>query len=242
MRRIFVVMMVVLILAPLVMTGCSRDDVAVVRIQLKNVPQGTAQNTNSIFERVFRWFVPNVYAVTPPPWVIPWNEIQVVISAPDLEDITFVIPPTETSVTLELPVGPNRRITAYGINSSSNFGRNWGGSVEINLNPGDEIDAVINMLPMTQVLADYWGGPSVSMQWSVVGSTYGVTGYNVYRAENPDGPYEKIQTIAGVSASSATDSDNLIIGITYYYKVSVITAASEGEKSNSMDVTIYMPF
>jgi len=223
----YFLILALLILAPLFTMNCSGDDTAIVRIQLVNVPEGAVQSSNSVFERVFRWFVPSAWATIPQSWVLPWNSIQIVISAQDLEDITFTMPPTERVLSLELPAGPARRITAYGIGTS--YGKNWGGHVEINLNPGDDIDAQINMLPMTTLVMD----GSVNLQWGTVGTTYGVTGYNIYRAENINGPYKKIKTVVGVSTSGTSDNDTLISGVTYYYKINVNTADSEGELSDS---------
>jgi len=220
-------------MAPVFTFNCSRDDVAIVRIQLKNVPQSAARNENSIFERVFRWFVTEAWAMTS--WEPDPQSLQVLITAPDLEDISFEIPPSEKSLTLELPSGSARRITVYGTTTANSFGKNWGGHAELNLNPGDEVDVQIDMLPVMKIestnsrqISNY-----LQIRWYQVQSgTYGITGYKIYRSDFPEGPYFAVGSVSGASAYQFDDKSIPFAENTYYYyKVSAYKSTSEGELS-----------
>ncbi|MBP7582766.1 MAG: fibronectin type III domain-containing protein [Spirochaetes bacterium] len=234
-RKHLVAIITLLMLAPMFTMNCSRDDTALVRIQLVNVPGGAAQSSNSVFERVFRWFVPSAWAGAT--WSYGWSKLTVKITAPDLESIEFDIPTTDRQIFVELPAGSARRITVIGYNSTSLYGNNWGGHVELNLNPGDEINAQIDMLPMTII----WSvNPSATIEiwFAGVSPNYGgITHYNIYKSKNPDGPYDKVSTTA-YGQSIAFDDTGLVPGIPYFYKISTVTPSAEGELSEYFP---YMP-
>lgn len=230
-KRLLILSVAVLMVVPFFITGCSRDDVAIVRVQLQNLPEGLSQNTNSFFEKVFRWFVPNAYAGVI--WYPDLSTITVKITAPDLESIEFNIPKTETQISLEIPAGPERKITVIGYYSGMP-GKNWGGHVEVNLSPGDEIDTQINMLPMT-VIWNISASAGVSMSWAAVANKGNITNYNIYRATAPEGQYAKVLS-AAYGQTGGVDNNALLSKTTYYYKICVATATSEGELSDYVSV------
>ncbi|MBP7585654.1 MAG: fibronectin type III domain-containing protein, partial [Spirochaetes bacterium] len=128
-----------------------------------------------------------------------------------------------------------RKIAVYGYTTVSSFGKNWGGYAELNLNPGDEVDVQIDMLPIMKI--DSINSRQVSnylqIQWYQVQSgTYGITGYKIYRSDFPEGPYFTVGTASGASAYQFNDNSIIFDQNTYYYyKVSAYTGTTEGELS-----------
>jgi hypothetical protein len=239
-KRSIIVMLIMLMLATVFTLTCSRDDTAIVRIQLENMPKSTAVNTTSIFERVFRWFVTEAWAMAQPRWELPPTSIEGIISAPDLNDVSFSIPASERILTIGVPAGPSRRITVY---AGKNYSREFGGHVELDLSPGDEVDAVINMVPITDItFAEPLDFPSrILLQWSVISPSYGVTGYKIHRSDLPAGPYFAVGSVSGVDNSMFEDTSGPFInGKFYYYRVSAYTDVSEGELSDHYGCEFYL--
>ena len=73
---------------------------------------------------------------------------------------------------------------------------------------------------------------NVSLAWDAVS---GANSYNVYRAENENGPYSKVKTDAVIS-TAFTDT-GLAAFTTYYYKISPVSGGAEGMQSNSVSGT-----
>jgi hypothetical protein len=165
--------------------------------------------------------------------------MELVISAPDMEDITMPIPKSERNISIELPVGPERRITIYGYESGMLFGKNWGGHVELNLNPGDDISVDIRMLPVTKFeYSSFIGG--IELHWFALSApAYDLQGYKIYRSDYLDGPYNFIGLASGATQSVFTDSSSHIVGNHYYYKISTFSSMQEGELSDAYDVNYY---
>ncbi len=234
-RRILAITIAVLMTAPLFISGCARDDVAIVRIQLENMPRSTAANSNSVFERVFRLLVPSAYAQ----WEYPNTDLQVILTAPDLEDVMFNMPyAMDSAVTIEVPSGPQRRITVYGFyyDGQATTIKNWGGHVELDLNPGDVRDVVINMLPIVAMPEAFYEGAAMVMWTPVYYETegeYGITGYRIYRSDTgPNGQYNPIGVASGSMVGDFPDA-TVRAGNTYYYKISVLAGELEGELSDA---------
>lgn len=229
-RRSIAVLLTMIMLASVAVLNCSRDDTAVVRLRLQNMPRSSANNPNSIVERLFRWFVNEAWAFQH------WQSIttiECVISAPDLEEMSFSLPATETELTVEVPAGPARRITVY---AGDVFPKDFGGHVELDLNPGDEVDAVINMVPTTSITNCMYTGSSVMVYWGAVSPPYGIAGYNVYRSDVPEGPYFAACTAPAPDAMQCEDlSGPFVTSTNYYYRVSAYTAGTEGEMSAYYD-------
>jgi fibronectin type 3 domain-containing protein len=76
------------------------------------------------------------------------------------------------------------------------------------------------------------GTSSVTLAWNAVN---GASGYNVYRSNNENGTYSKINTTA-VTGTEFTDS-NVIAYTTYFYKVSAIINGIEGVQSNPISAS-----
>ncbi|MBP7582765.1 MAG: hypothetical protein KBA61_01945 [Spirochaetes bacterium] len=238
-RRILAITIAVLMMAPLFISGCARDDVAIVRIQLENMPRSTAANSNSVFERVFRLLVPSAYAQ----WDYPNTDLQVILTAPDLEDVVFNMPyAMDSAVTIEVPAGPQRKITVYGFQDfGEGMDKTWGGHAEVDLNPGDVRDVQINMLPIVYVSAYFDQNVSrVKVNWSSItenpeSTLYGVIGYRVYRSDvGTEGPLKPIGNSVGINSFEYIDdnSGGFVPGDACYYTVSVYTSILEGELSD----------
>jgi fibronectin type 3 domain-containing protein len=75
---------------------------------------------------------------------------------------------------------------------------------------------------------------SVGVSWA--GNIIKPTGYNVYRSEYPEGPYERIATGEFSNSSSYVDS-GVLPSTTYYYKVSVLKGTWESGRSDYAAVT-----
>lgn len=90
----------------------------------------------------------------------------------------------------------------------------------------------------TNLTANNINNVSVMLNWN---GTDGATGYNVYRSESLNGPYEKINT-QKVKTEIFVDniSGNTEIEKTYYYTVTAVyNNEIESKQSNSASVTIY---
>jgi hypothetical protein len=72
----------------------------------------------------------------------------------------------------------------------------------------------------------------VALSWTAPSDTGGVpiTAYNVYRSLAADGPYALVATLDG-AATEHTDTGDLLT--TYYYQVTAVNAAGEGEASQT---------
>ncbi len=82
-------------------------------------------------------------------------------------------------------------------------------------------------LVLFRVLADQ--NRTVLLKWNAPPAKAGVTvaGYNVYRAIQSGGPFEKIAS--SVTGTAFTDR-NVTSGVTYYYMVSAVDASGEESK------------
>jgi uncharacterized protein YjdB len=65
----------------------------------------------------------------------------------------------------------------------------------------------------------------------------GAVSYNIYRSTKVDGTYQKI----GTATSPSYVNSGLTEGTTYYYKVSAVNGAGEGELSDAISVTTLSP-
>jgi len=233
-RNHFTIIPALIMLLPLVSVKCARDDVAIVRIQLENMPKSTAMNSDSIVSRVFSWIVPSAWAQ----WDYPNTDLQVILTAPDLEDVVFKMPnAVDSAVTIEVPSGAQRKITVYGFQDyGEGMDKTWGGHAEVDLNPGDVRDVTINMLPFITIWNAYSEGETIAyIEWGAVSDQapiYDIQGYHIYKSDTGlEGSFVRIGTENGILASSFYDL-NVVNGVTYYYKVSVFTNNNEGELSD----------
>jgi len=232
-----VIMISVMLIMTAVTAGCSRDDMALVRVRLENIPVGVSSNGNSMMNRFLAFLAPAAYAAAPS-WSLPPQVVRVVISAPDLRDTVFDLPPTESVFTLEVPAGPARRITVYGIETSYGFGKEWGGHATFDLQPGDEKDAVITMLPMTRITSLSEDGP-IYINWDVLQNNYNglVAGYKIYRSQKPDSNFENVATVPDYTIWYGTDDTPFNQCTLYYFKIAVYSNSLEGEMSDPVPYT-----
>ena len=75
---------------------------------------------------------------------------------------------------------------------------------------------------------------NVIVRWS---SVYGATGYKVYRGTSDD-DYNSVYTVKG---TSYTDT-GLILGVTYYYRVSAVNSGGESSLSNYVSAMPYLEY
>lgn len=201
------------------MTGCSHDDTTIVTISL-NGDVGTRTSVNdSIFNKIFRFFVNDLLAsAAPHSWVR--DAITLTITGEDMTAIEVELPPSQFTYSIEVPAGDNRLFTV--IASNSNI-KTSGGSAVKSLTAGESVQVTINMKPIVQNFTATGGGSIISMSWQNI---LGVSGYKIYRSTSSDGTYILNQTITGDISSNASDSPS--VG-TYYYKIKVYYSDSEGE-------------
>jgi YD repeat-containing protein len=65
--------------------------------------------------------------------------------------------------------------------------------------------------------------------------TGSVSGYNIYRAANPDGPWTKLNTSGLVTATSYSDTDPTLTGsTTYYYEIKSVVSGSPAKESEPL--------
>ena len=149
-----------------------------------------------------------------------------------MSPIDVLIPPTQTSYTTEVPSGPQRSFTVYGINNVHTQGKNWGGSTTSDLTPGGEVTLTINMIPIpTKIEADLsMVAAGISITWY---NPSGITGYYIYRSNSENGPYSKIATVTPSTITSYLDPEtNLVMDSTYFYKISSYNANGESPLSD----------
>ncbi len=225
-KRMQILMLVALMLVPLVTLNCARDDVAIVRIQIQNLPQG-AMRGNSLMDRLLGLIIPHAHASSG--WASDRESLEIRLSAPDLVDVITPIPLSTTELAMEIPAGADRKISVFSYTSLNAVPKNWGGHAIVSVNPGDETTVTINMLPMTNI-SNVMYSAEIMISWETTGivPNYGTIGYRVYRAEVAEGPYAMIAQTA-----SSPYMDTPVAGKRFYYKIAVYTATSEGELTDS---------
>ncbi len=215
------------------MPGCSHDDTAIVTIQLQYMGDSVhAFKTDSLLNKIFRFFVPNAYA-TIVTWEGNWNTLSLTITGEDIDTITASLPAGVTQYRTEVPAGAKRTFTVLAYDSDISktvyVRDNWGGHEIVDLNANQETTISVKMFPMTKMSSVGGSTGFISVSWYDISSLYTYTnpikGYYLYRATAPDGTYSKIYT-----GTTASYTDNSVVsGTTYYYKVSIFTSGGEGE-------------
>jgi uncharacterized protein (TIGR02145 family) len=95
--------------------------------------------------------------------------------------------------------------------------------------------AAIIPLPPSDVSATATSSGNITVGWP---SVYGATGYKIYRGISDDGPYDLVYT---TSSTSYTDVE-LILGTTYYYKVSAVNSGGESLLSEYDSATPFLEY
>jgi fibronectin type 3 domain-containing protein len=87
----------------------------------------------------------------------------------------------------------------------------------------------------TGVTAEAESSTSIKISWT---AKSGASSYKVYRSDSVDGDYTALSSAASLTTTSHTDSYNLSVGTTYYYKVSwVNNSGVESDKSAAVSAT-----
>lgn len=197
---------------------CSTQDMATVKICIKGKDGLYGTNNKNYIEKLFLLWVQNAYAMA---WPSSYDELALTVSGPGMDTIVAAIPPAESTYTLEVPAGSERLFRVIATNTTIAPYKNWGGHTISTLNPNEDVSLNISMIPMTKINSA-GGSTQLTVVWE---STSYAVSYNLYKALNPDGPYTMIQN----TLNTFYDDFDVVFGTTYFYRVSVITAAGEGE-------------
>lgn len=241
MRKSNVLMLLVislLIIAISQMSRCSHEDSAFVTIHLQRADLSENSGVQSgLLDRLFTFFISPTYAVTwtptsPSSWLSGRDTMTVKVTGEGMGDLEMSIPPLQTQATIQIPAGKQRTITVFTSSTNASYnGVNWGGHSTVDLNAGEEVNVIINMLPRTKITAIETPGDSIlGVLWNPVSGVSVTKGYYLYKSTLAEGPYTKI-TVSGISTFFYEDHSGTA-GIKYYYKISVYTDTSEGEQSD----------
>ncbi len=102
-------------------------------------------------------------------------------------------------------------------------------------------DAPLPITPATNVIAQDTpndGGNSIDLRWTLSGDDRAeggrITGYEILRADSPDGPFDKVGSV-GAGESAYTDA-SVRDGKPYYYKIAAIGPEQGAESATSEPV------
>ena len=154
--------------------------------------------------------------------------LELKVEGPDMDTIIATLPASASSYSLEVPSGSDRIFTIIST-ASGDVTNNWGGQFATALVPGVEVELPIIMLPMTEIWSSYSspGSSSIEIQWAFM-SLGILSGYQVFRATNAEGPYSLIGT---TGLTTSYNDMTCTAGNTYFYKVRVITSNGIGVES-----------
>lgn len=194
----------------------------------------------SIIDRVLNFF--STPAEAGATWSDMRTDIILTVTSDSVGEITFTLPANATSFSTTLPSGSVTEFTIrswYMDGATSKDQVYWGGQVNVLLQPGDQ-DISIQMKPMSWIWMASPSTGSVYLSWVTGGyqTLYQPSSYNIYRSTSLNGTYDKIASeVTSFTDSSAT---GLVIGSTYYYKISTNTIYGESILSEPSDsVTAY---
>jgi len=160
---------------------------------------------------------------TPAYAVIGWSNIHgdltLKVTSPSFSEMTYAIPASAVTYTLTVPASVNVTFEITSFTLDGDVSTNWGGHTTQNLLPGEQ-NIEIKMIPMTQITSA-GGSTSLDVYWE---STAYVTSYKIYRSNNASGPF----TLIGTGASAFYSDSTASMGVTYYYRVSIVNSNGEG--------------
>jgi hypothetical protein len=230
----------IFIVTLMIFSSCANDDQATVTINL--IRNDMAFNNKEIKKEYsiidkfisFIFMTSDVHAKWSADHTAAFSTLSLKITGDDMSDITAQLPEGAASYTFQVPAGANRKFILINTTTQNSVPKNWGGSVIVNLAPGDSVNLIINMIPMTVItsLAPSTGG-NMSVSWDIAASSSwpaSVISARIYRSDKPEGPYFILQTVA--FTSSPYPHSGLTPGKTYYYKVSIISTYGEGVLSD----------
>ncbi|TAL38505.1 MAG: hypothetical protein EPN93_04655 [Spirochaetes bacterium] len=221
-------MLCILVMTTLAL-GCSSSDMARVTIVIGDYTTAKAE-APSIIDRVLMLFGTRAEAMSTN-WPDAHGDILLKIEGDGLETIETLFPAGTDSFSTEVPAGTQRRITVKSTITGTGY-LNYGGSETIDLNPGDDVTLPIRMIPIVEIFATS-GGMNILLNWDNANTlSLGafVSGYNLYRSDSPEGGYSFLGYFPN-STNAQTSTSNtppLILPVSYYYRVTVVSSEGEG--------------
>jgi len=229
-----------ILIAALFITGstfgflqCSHDNMARVTIELQSVEEAQYQQNATFMDRVLGIFSSRAFAGDYY-YNDTFNRVTIEIAGPDISTITVELPPTAQSHTLEVPAGNTRTISIYAFDGDI---PKRGGIVTTALDPGDNGEISIPMIPIPQIgNASMFDFELIRVSPELVQlEITPVLGYNLYRSRTPDGEF-KFRTSAQLDFQNYYLSDEVFENGTYYYRVSINTEVGESALSRVVPV------
>jgi hypothetical protein len=225
--RILALLILIASVAALVIT-CNQSDTAFVTIDLNRPGKSYTHYQPGILQKVDALFSKKAYAMGSVVFPSGKGDLTLTVTSTDLRDITVDIPNDASSFTIEVPAGKQRTFTMLSYTTATSDTSvytpynacNFGGHATIDLDAGENVNLIINMIPMTKITSVAGGYiTTISFNSGLIGS-YSL---KYYRSSNPTGPYKNI-SIPDYGLTSGT----------YYYRVSmtgISPVTKEGEPS-----------
>jgi len=226
--RIVVVLFVLTVSGVLLHTGCYQDDNdARVTINLNRSDLALFNKPASdkrVVDRVLEFFSTPAYAVSG--WDSTHGPLTLTVSGPSIDTSVFSIPQSSVSYTVTVPAVNNVTFEIYSTTTLNAVPKNWGGRATLSLYPGDQ-DITIMMIPMTKI-STISGFGLMSINWEPISAGISnASSYVIYRSDSVDGNFVKITEIFNIGTTNYTDP-SVIIGMPYYYRISVNGINGEG--------------
>lgn len=224
-----------ILIAALFITGstfgllqCSHDNMARVTIQLQSVEEAQYDQNATFIDRLFNIFSNRAYAQATY-YNDVFNRVTIEVSGPDISTVSVELPPTAQSHTLEVPAGTTRTIAIYAYDGDI---PKRGGLVTTALDPGDNGEISIPMIPIPQISdAFQFDFQLIRVYPELVQlEITQVLGYNLYRSRTPDGEFN-FRTNVQLDAQNYWIDDSVFEVGTYYYRVSINTEVGESALS-----------
>ncbi len=213
-----------LILSIALGAACNQDGMSRVTINFGEIPLAKAAEKPGLLDRLLGLFLPKAYAQ----WTPDYGYMLLTVTSSDMDSVTAVVPPGVSSYTIEVPTGDSRLFTLFACEGGV---KKWGGHVLSNVDDG-ELNLFMNVFPVVTNLSVTNMFPQAvtwAVRWDSVETSTGPTGYHIYRARNPLGPYEMVQDQADNHQGGQQTFNNNISGGPYYYRVSAYYPQGEGE-------------
>lgn len=202
-------------------TGCYDDDKnarVTINFQRNDLAVKDIKTDKHIIDRILEFFSTPAYAV------IGWDSTpgELTLTVSGIETITYNIPSDATSYTITTTPAIGVTFEIISTTLGGNVPKNWGGHETVTIFPGDNVVS-INMIPMTQIYSVNIAS-GLEVNFSTYAPTAWVDSYKIYRSDSADGPY----SVIGTTASTIYSDTTVVMGHTYYYKISVIYNGKEG--------------
>jgi fibronectin type 3 domain-containing protein len=153
--------------------------------------------------------------------------IEVTVSASDMDTVTARIAYPQTTGTLEVKVGTNRRIAAVARNSAGTIvasGESTGVEIVAGTNPAVSLVLADIEAPATPIgLSTGKTATAITLSWTA-NSDPDLAGYNVYRSTTSGSGFTKVSSSV-VSANSYSDT-NVVTDQMYYYRLTAVDSSA----------------